>query len=262
MDLADHDSVELSELLLAYYARESGDYDLFTLVDFYQSYRAFIRGKVSVMLAGDPSSDVETRERAILEARRFFLLALSAARAPLRHPVLVAVGGVIASGKSTLATALGREMAAPVIESDRTRKQMIGVSPTKQILDAAWQGTYAPEMTERVYAEILRRAEFVLASGRSVILDASFRSRGSREKVREFDVPLKMIQARCPKELCRRRLEQRASESGISDGRLEIFDDFYASFEPMTEFDSRELLVVDTDRPVDVKALRLRVDGG
>ena len=266
MDLADHDSVELSELLLAYYARESGDYDLFTLVDFYQSYRAFIRGKVSVMLAGDPSADVETRERAILEARRFFLLALSAARAPLRHPVLVAVGGVIASGKSTLATALGREMAAPVIESDRTRKQMIGVSPTKQILDAAWQGTYAPEMTERVYAEILRRAEVVLASGRSVILDASFRSRGSREKVRElankFDVPLKMIQARCPKELCRRRLEQRASESGISDGRLEIFDDFYAGFEPMTEFDNCELLVVDTDRLVDVKALRLRVDGG
>jgi len=266
MDLADHEAVELSELLLAYYARESGDYDLFTLVDFYQSYRAFIRGKVSAMLAGDPSADVETRERAVLEARRFFLLALSAARAPLRRPVLVAVGGVIASGKSTLATALGREMAAAVIESDRTRKQMVGLSPTEPIRDAVWQGTYAPEMTQRVYAEILRRAELVLASGRPVILDASFRSRASREKLRDLaakcQVPLKMIQARCPKELSRQRLEKRAAETGISDGRVEIFDDFFASFEPMVELKSSELLVVDTDRPVDVGALRVSIEAG
>ena len=252
--------------MLAYYARESGDYDLFALVDFYQSYRAFIRGKVSAMLAADPSADVETRERAVAEARRFFLLALSSARAPLRRPVLVAVGGVIASGKSTLAAALGRELAAAVIESDRTRKQIVGVSPTEPIRDAVWQGTYAPEMTQQVYAEMLRRAELVLASGRPVVLDANFRSQASREKLRDlaakYQVPLKMIQARCPKELCRRRLEQRAVESGISDGRVEIFDDFYASFEPMVEFESRELLVVDTDRPVDVGALRVKIESG
>ena len=266
MDLADHDAPELSELLLAYYARESGDYDLFALVDFYQSYRAFIRGKISAMLARDPSADVEARERAALEARRFFLLALSAARAPLRRPVLVAVGGVIASGKSTIAAALGREMAAAVIESDRTRKQLVGVAPTEPIRDRVWQGSYAPEMTEKVYAEILRRAEVVLASGRSAILDASFRSRSSRQQLRDlaarYQVPLRMIEARCPKELCRRRLERRARESGVSDGRVEIFDDIYASFEPMTELETDELLVINTDRPVDVNALRSRVEAG
>lgn len=264
MDLADHDRVNLSELLLAYYARESSDYDLFTLVDFYQSYRAFIRGKVSTMLAGDPLVDVQARERATLEARRFFLLALSAARAPLRHPLLVAVGGVIGSGKSTLAASLGRELAAAVIESDRTRKQMLGIPPTEPIREAMWAGAYAPAMTEQVYQEVLRRADRVLSSGRTAIIDATFRSRRSRERARSLakkhQVPLRMIEVHCPKDLCRTRLESRARESGISDGRLEIFDQFYASFEPMSELPPGERLVVDSSRSIDIQALRSRLE--
>jgi len=43
---------------------------------------------------------------------------------------------------------------------------------------------------------------------------------------------------------------------------VEIFDDFYASFEPMTELETDELLVINTDRPVDVNALRSRVEAG
>src|SRR5262249_60617933 len=103
--------------------------DVCGVVVFYQSYRPFIRGKISAMLARDPSADGEARERAAWEARRFFLLALSAARAPLRRPVLVAVGGVIASGKSTIAAALGREMAAGGLGALRARNRMARVVP-------------------------------------------------------------------------------------------------------------------------------------
>ncbi len=47
MDLAWHGRADLAERFLASYARASGDYDLYALVDFYESYRAYVRGKVS-----------------------------------------------------------------------------------------------------------------------------------------------------------------------------------------------------------------------
>src|SRR6185312_11292252 len=63
MDLAAHGRVDLAELFLARYARASNDYDLYDLVDFYESYRATVRGKVAAILAADPEADDATRER-------------------------------------------------------------------------------------------------------------------------------------------------------------------------------------------------------
>jgi len=46
---------------------------------------------------------------------------------PFATPTLVAVGGIIASGKSTVAQWVASEMGAPVVDADRTRKHMLGV---------------------------------------------------------------------------------------------------------------------------------------
>ena len=75
-------------------------------VDFYEGYRAYVRGKVSALTARQATGAL--RDHALADARRHFALALSAGRRSLLDPVVVAVGGVIASGKSTIADALGR----------------------------------------------------------------------------------------------------------------------------------------------------------
>jgi uncharacterized protein len=98
MDLEAHGRVDLAERLLARYARESNDFDLYALVDFYESYRAFVRAKVATFLAADADVDEPARVRAAAEARRHFLLALAAARRSMLLPAVVAVGGIIASG--------------------------------------------------------------------------------------------------------------------------------------------------------------------
>jgi aminoglycoside phosphotransferase family enzyme len=63
MDLAFNGREDLSEALLADYARASGDYDGYALVDFYESYRAFVRAKVSGMLESDAGADAAVRAR-------------------------------------------------------------------------------------------------------------------------------------------------------------------------------------------------------
>ena len=262
MDLAAHGRVDLAERFLAAYARESNDYDLYGVVDFYESYRAFVRGKIAGMNAANASLDERVRERASHEARRMYLLALSADRRSLISPSVVAVGGIIASGKSTVASAVGAAMSAPVIDADRTRKSMLGVDATRAIHDASWTGAYDPSFTDRVYEEVLRRAAVVLASGRPVVLDASFRSlsmrEGARELARRFGVPFRFIECRADAAQCRARLLEREGKDIVSDGRLSIFDDFCARFEPMTELDRREHVVVDTLRPFEENLSVLR----
>lgn len=263
MDLSWHGRVDLAERLLARYARTSDDYDLYAVVDFYGSYRAFVRGKVAGLLAADADAPAEVRSRAEHDARRYFLLALAAGRRAVRGACVVAVGGVVATGKSTVAEALGRELGAPVVDADRTRKHLLGVAPTQPVREAAWSGAYDPAVTDRVYAEVLRRADVVLASGRPAILDASFRSAEMRAAARGLaaarGVPFRLVECRAPAEVCRARLRRRADDGGaVSDGRLEIFDDFCARFEPVTELGASEHVTLDTTRPIDACLATIR----
>ncbi len=262
MDLAWHARVDLAERLLARYALVTGDYDSYSVVDFYASYRAYVRGKVATMLAADAGAGDEARRVAAREARRYFLLALAAHRRALLPPILVCVGGVIASGKSTIAAALGAELGAPVVEADRTRKEMLGVEARTRLDDAPWTGAYDLDLTRRVYAEVRRRAEVVLESGRPVVIDASFRSAAERAAVRrlarERGISVRFVECAAAPSLCRARLARREAEGGVSDGRLAIFDDFCARFEPFAELDATERVIVDTSEPVAASLARVR----
>lgn len=255
MDLAWHGRTDLSERFLAAYARAAGDYDLYGLVDFYEAYRAYVRGKVASMLAQDPAVGTGARWAAGREARRYYLLALAAKRRSLLPPVLLAVGGIIASGKSTIADRLAADLSAPVVDSDRTRKALLGVGASTPVHDPAWRGGYDEQVTARVYAEVFRRALVVLASGRPVVIDASFRSRAARARARELanraGVPFVFVECRAPLEVSRRRLEERARSPGVSDGRAEILEAFAARWEPVDELPADRHIVVDTTQPLE-----------
>jgi len=254
MDLAWHGRLDLAERFIARYAREANDFDLYSVIDFYEGYRAYVRAKVSMLLATDDRADEALRAAAGRAARRFLLLALSMGRKSPISPVLLCVGGLIASGKSTVAEQVSLELNAPVVEADRTRKHMLGAAPTARIDESgSWRGAYDPAVSERIYAEVLRRAGVVLASGRPVIVDASFRSRAMRHAARDLatahGVPFRFVECRTDDDVCRERLARRERESGVSDARLPLFETFRSSFEPVDELSGEEHVVVDTGRP-------------
>ena len=256
MDLEASGRVDLAELLLARYARYANDFDLYGLVDFYESYRAFVRAKVASFTAADETVDYPTRERAWQQARHYALLALSAKRSPIVPPVMLAIGGLIASGKSTLAERLGSMLAAPIVDTDRIRKHLAGRLPMGRMTEPLFKGVYSEQATERVYDELCQRARVVLRSGRPLVVEASFRTAAERAKIRalarECKVPFHFLECRAPAEVCKARLVERAEGASVSDGRLEIFDAFAASFEPVTELDASEHVVVDTTRDIEL----------
>ena len=121
MELTVRDRRDLAELLLAGFALESDDYDLYGVVDFYVGYRAWVRGKVAAFLAADPSTPPEKASRKDKEARTLFTLARSYAETRSGAPPVIAVGGVIGTGKSTLAQALAR--------ADGASRHLVGPAP-------------------------------------------------------------------------------------------------------------------------------------
>lgn len=267
MDLARLGHVELAERLIAVYARETNDFDLYHLIDFYESYRACVRAKISAALATEPNTEAALADAAAAETRRYLLLAQASRKKSVLAPALIAVAGGIAAGKSTLAERLAEEMSAPIVDADRTRKHLVGVAPTDSAASGLWAGAYDPHVTGRVYAEVLRRAGAVLASGRPVIIDASFRTAAKREAARELahqhNVPFRLIECDAPLEVRRERLMARAKASNegsasVSDATAEILDAFTASYEPITEIAATEHVHLDTSGSLEdtVKAAR------
>ena len=255
MDLARMGRVDLAERFLAVYARTANDFELYRLVDFYESYRACVRAKIAATTLTGPKSSDEVEAKARGDARRYLLLAQAARRRSVLDPVVVAVAGGIASGKSSLAERLGEELSAPIVNADRTRKHMIGLAPTAHASAGAWQGAYDVGFSERVYEEVLRRADAVLASGRPVIIDASFRSasarRAARDLARAHGAPFWLLECTAPLELCRLRLAARDASSSVSDATTDILDSFYKAYEPIEELDVTEHVRIDTSRDVE-----------
>jgi predicted kinase len=259
MDLTAHDCAGLAERFLGQYAREAQDYDLYALVDFYEGYRAVVRAKVSAMLAAQPDVPDTARRAAAEQAQRHLRVAQASERPALLPAAMICVGGVIASGKSTVADALASDLGCPVVDADRTRKHVVGPSGSTSsgarsgVHDPAWQGAYAPEATERTYAELLRRASVVLASGRSVVVDASFRAARWRSRARDAartqGAGFAFVECRVPLDVCRDRLARRVD--GPSEAHPAIFDAFASSFEETSELAPEERIAVDTTGPLE-----------
>jgi predicted kinase len=109
-----------------------------------------------------------------LAADDFGVLARLPAEAPGARLVL-AVGGLVASGKSTAAKYLSRRTGAPRVVADRVRRAVL-----EDAGDGAHELAWSPALGDRVYAGLLERAGQVLASGRSVVIDACFPSEARR----------------------------------------------------------------------------------
>jgi hypothetical protein len=252
MDLRYRGATAKAERFLRSYARESDDFDLYGVVDFFASYRASVRAKVASIAASDAGIDAAQRERAAESARRHLDLALQML-APRGSGVLVLVGGIVGTGKSTAAAELAEALAGVVIASDRVRKHEAGLAPTQRAGSGLDSGLYDPARREQVYAGLLERAAPVLASGRSALLDATWSRAADRERARAFahahGVRAFFVETRCSRSVALERLaRRRAAASDASDAGPEFHARSVARFEPLREWPAADLRVVGTDR--------------
>ena len=250
MDFDFESHPELGGLFLRQASQGLHDPGLLKVVTFYKSYRAFVRGKVESIQA---AVDKEEASGHLARARRYFRLALRYSVFGSK-PVLLVVLGPVASGKTTVARALAAELGWPLFSSDVIRKGLAGVPLTERLPPAMRTKLYAPEMSDRTYAELLRQGLAALGNADGVVLDATFSDPARRDWLREVcnqaRIGLQMVELSAPHEEIVERLRKRSRNADeVSDARLEDLKQLNAVYHPPGP-DESDVLPVKTSGPV------------
>lgn len=205
---------------------EEGDYR--DLLDFYKSFRAFIKGKTESFTSTALEVPVKKRHKCAERARMYFKLALRYALIG-SEATLIVVYGSIATGKTTLAQKIAKHMSIQHLNSDLIRKKIAGIPTYERTRNEDLQWVYSQEMTEKVYEQLVEEGIDCAFQEGTAILDATFRDITKLERlldrVKEVQ-PLRVvfIEAVAPDEVIKERLRAREEEASISDARIEHFE--------------------------------------
>lgn len=269
MELDAAKRADLSRAFIDAYVHRTGDEMLIELLPFYACYRACVRGKVLSFQLDQPEVPTEQHEAVRQQAATLFSLAASYASGSTR-PTLVLIGGLMGSGKSTLAHLLHAQLGWALISSDTTRKQLAQTELTLPQYAAYGEGLYTPAWHARTYQAMLNHAATLLASGRSVMLDATFSQRAYRHAAAQeaalHHAHCVFLECQCPRELTLQRLTQRWQArlaqqpdlvSAASDARPDLYDAQAEAWQPFSvdEEPTLEHLALSTATPPDLTSV-------
>jgi aminoglycoside phosphotransferase family enzyme/predicted kinase len=261
MDLDHYGRTDLSQAFVRAYVKRSGDAGIAELLPFYKAYRAYVRGKVNCLRMAQPDADEAARRKAEVAAKEYFDLAHGYTKV-FTEPMVVMVGGLSGTGKTTVARELVRRWGMEVVSSDGVRKALAGITPLKRSGAGYGEGLYSEETTRRTYDAMLAQAEASLKTGRSVVLDATFRRADERRRVAEMARGLGyevwMVVCMLPAQETLRRLDARArSGTAVSDADRQVFLRQRGEWEPAREVSPTRLVGLDTSGTAEETVRRL-----
>ena len=153
-----------------------------TLLPLFLSTRAAIRAMTGLhaLAFQDAAMQAET----FIEIKAYAALAERLLSPP--PPVLVAIGGISGTGKTSVsreaAPSIGAVPGALHLRTDVERKAVQGIPLDQPLPD----GAYTDEARAEVYRRILKKAEVALDAGHAVIVDAVFPDDASRLAIRDL----------------------------------------------------------------------------
>ncbi|NDW05454.1 bifunctional aminoglycoside phosphotransferase/ATP-binding protein [Jiella pacifica] len=211
MDLWHRDLRSHANLVLNRYLDLTGDEGGLPLVPYFMAVRAAVRAHVAATASVDMEDGAAEKRD---EAKSYFDLALTLLDD--KAPLLVAVGGLSGSGKSTVARMIAPEIGpapgARTLSSDRLRKARYGVSPQTRLGAEA----YAREVTAAVYRDLFDHAVAITEGGHAVVADATFSTPPERSAIEaaaiEAGVPFRGIWLDVPAEELLRRVGARSGD--------------------------------------------------
>lgn len=227
-----------------------------SLAHHYVAYRAHVRAKVACLRhqQGDAGAKAEASA----------LLAMCLAHLERARVRMVLVGGLPASGKTTLASALADNLGWALFRSDEVRKDLAHLAHDAAAPAEFGAGLYRPDQVGAAYGEMLRRARMALERGVSVVLDATWRDEGTRAAARRAaeSTCAEMVELRCvaPIEVLRNRLiSRRSGHAHGSDATVEVLARM--RFEPWrsaAEVDTNVDLPLSLERSLEIAAPQRR----
>lgn len=182
MDFLSRGRAQYANSLLNRYLDLCGDDEGLSLMPLFMAMRSCVRALV--LLREEPAAPAVARPGSGISACGYLALARHCLEP--RQARLLCIGGLSGSGKSTVAAAvahrLGTVPGARILNTDRIRKRLFAVEPQRRLPDSA----YLPEISDEVYALLLRQARTVLKQGCSVVLDGVYESGPRRQALQDL----------------------------------------------------------------------------
>ena len=241
MDLESRGRGDLARVLIQAYRRRMRDPACNQLLPFYQCHRSLVRGKVrGLAWLQHPRSAEGRRVRHL--SRQHFQLAVEYAR-QFAPPRLIVVGGLIGTGKSTLAGGLARSLGAVWLRTDAIRRTEFTRFRRKR--QGFSEGLYAPHVSDLVYQQLIRRTETLLREGRSVVCDGTFSKAPGRALLRDMarrcGASFHFFECAVPRAVALRRVAKRAAAGrDWSQAQPEHYDRLAAGYESVRGWAPRD----------------------
>ncbi len=242
MDLDFQGHPYLGSYLIKKYVEKSKDTEIYEVLNFYKSYRAYVRGKVTGFKLSDSNIDKKEKKDIIKIAKKYFDLAyyytcLVSNQIKKEKPILFITSGLTGTGKTTVANKISVDYNARKISTDEVRKEMRGIDKYETHHEPYNTGMYSPEKMRETYEHVIKKGKKYLSKNRNVVLDATFKSKDLRKKARriaeEETSNFLILNTVLPEEIVKNYLKKRVEKKSISDGRWEIYEKQKESFDKL-----------------------------
>ncbi|QCU90153.1 AAA family ATPase [Thiomicrorhabdus sediminis] len=184
IDLEFRGKLGTSSQCLSLYLSRTLDYNSLQLLNFYRSYRAMVRAKITGLRAMQLGVDSLEQKQVLNLAKNYVHQAhcYTQVNSPVKCILLQGISG---SGKSHFANQMLKQLPgfeAIVISSDRIRKTLFGLEPHQRVDDQQKSKLYSAEMNQKTYHAMLQYAQTCMQNGFNVIVDATFLKQAHRYK--------------------------------------------------------------------------------
>lgn len=153
---------------------------------------------------------------------------------------LILISGLPGTGKTTVAKKLQKIVDATLIRSDVLRRQII-----KNL-----RPPYPENEKRKVYEKIFDETRQMLASGKNVILDATFAREAYRDRARamakEFRAEFVILATLCPESIVRQRMLARTDDASQATFERDYLE-HKKIFQPIRD----PYFAIDTSRNID-----------
>ncbi|PLX69840.1 MAG: gluconate kinase [Denitrovibrio sp.] len=201
------------------------------LINFYRTYRACVRAKVSCFVLAEKTeewsqyADKTARAKQYLDMAVIYSLGMSDTKAMIFY-------GLMASGKSKNARLFSEKYPVEHVNTDVVRKLMNGIDPDTSVEVDFGADLYSKENSIKLYEYLGELAENNRTLGRMTLIDGSFSKNEYIESLnKNYSGEYIKIHFSAPDDVIIKRLEERADKVTASDGRAEIYDQQKASAE-------------------------------
>lgn len=238
MDLFDRNAANFSYRFLNRYLEHSGDYEGIKVLRFYLVYRAMVRAKIASFTLLTPGLSESEKQTTLDQYKSYSNLAESFTL--LRKLSVSITHGVSGCGKTTVSQQLLEKNGLIRIRSDIERKRLFGLKSTENSKSQLNTGIYNQQANAKTYLQLENFAKIILASGFSVIADATFLNRANRKSFQDIasenSAEFVIVEFDVDKATLEQRITERmADKDNASEASISVLNKQLSNFEPLEE---------------------------